>query len=90
MWTGSPAPGHHAPVPAQQRLGLHQEHRPAHPWEQTSQRCKQRAVPGLQAGPWMLAAQHSKLMTQHQNLDLLASADRQQSRISSRLPRSAT
>jgi hypothetical protein len=57
---------------------------------QTSQRCKQRAVPGLQAGPWMLAAQHSKLMTQHQNLDLLASADRQQSRISSRLRRSAT
>jgi hypothetical protein len=51
-----PAPADHAPVPAQQRLGLHQEHRPARPWEQPAQRRKQRPVGGLQAGPWMLAA----------------------------------
>ena len=57
-----PASGHHAPVPAQQRLGVHQQHRPADPWEQTAQRREQRTVGGQQAGPWMLAAQHCKLV----------------------------
>src|SRR5215218_10682064 len=51
-----PATGHHAPVPAQQRLGPHKKHRPARPWEQAAQRRKQRTVGGLQAGSWMLAA----------------------------------
>jgi hypothetical protein len=57
-----PAPGHQAPVPAQQRLGPHQEHRPSRPWKQTAQRSEQRTILGLQAGPWMLAALHRKLV----------------------------
>jgi hypothetical protein len=44
------------------RLGSYQEHRPARPWEQPAPRCKQCSVGGLQAGPWMLAAQHRKLV----------------------------
>jgi hypothetical protein len=66
-----PASGHHAPVPAQQRLGLHHEHRPPRTWEQAAQRRKQRAVGGLQAGPWLLAAQHRELVAQYQDLDLV-------------------
>jgi len=57
-----PASGHHAPVPAQQRLGVQQKHRPADPWQQTAQRRELRTVGGLQVGPWMLAAQHCKLV----------------------------
>ena len=41
------------------------------PWEQPAQRREQRPVGGLQAGPWMLAVQHHKLVAQHQDLDLL-------------------
>jgi hypothetical protein len=52
-----PVSADHAPVPAQQRLRLHQEHRPARPWEQPAQRRQQRTVTGLQVRPWMLAAQ---------------------------------
>ena len=56
-----PTPADHAPVPAQ-RLRLHQEHRPARPWEQPAERREQRPVGGLQPGPWMLATQHRKLV----------------------------
>jgi hypothetical protein len=38
----------------------------------------------------MLAAQHHKLVAQHQDLDLLGLADRNQSVTSSRLRRSAS
>jgi hypothetical protein len=34
----------------------------ARPWEQPAQRREQRTVGGLSAGPWMLAAQHRKLV----------------------------
>jgi hypothetical protein len=57
-----PAPANHAPVPAQQRLGLHQEHRPARPWQQPAERREQRSVGGLQPGPGVLAAQHRQLV----------------------------
>ena len=57
-----PATGHHAPVPAQQRLRSHQEHRPARPWEQPAERREQCTILWLQAGPWMLATQHRKLV----------------------------
>jgi hypothetical protein len=66
-----PVSADHAPVPAQQRLWLHQEHRPTCPWEHPAERRKQRTVLWLQAGPWMLAAQHRKLVAQYQNLDFL-------------------
>ena len=39
-----------APGPAQRRLGPHQKHRPARPWEQPAQRRKQRPVGGLRRG----------------------------------------
>jgi len=58
----SPAPADQAPVPAQQRLGLHQEHRPARPWQQPAERREQRSVGGLQPGPGVLAAQHRQLV----------------------------
>jgi len=45
-----PAPTHHAPVPAQQCLGPHQEHRPTRPREQTAQRREQRTIFRLQVG----------------------------------------
>jgi hypothetical protein len=35
---------------------------PANPWEQPAQRRKQRSVGGLQAGPWLLAAQHREFV----------------------------
>jgi hypothetical protein len=55
----------------QQRPWSYQEHRPARPWEDPAERRQQRAVGGLQVGPWVLAAQHRKLVAQHQDLDLL-------------------
>jgi hypothetical protein len=53
-----PAPAHHAPAPAQQRLRPHAEHRPTRAWKQTAQRREHRTILWLQAGPWMLATQH--------------------------------
>jgi Aldehyde dehydrogenase family len=57
-----PASPNHALVPAQQRLGPHQEDRPARPWEQPAERREQRTVGGLQPGLGMLTAQHRKLV----------------------------
>jgi hypothetical protein len=39
-----------------------QEHRPTRPREQTAQRREQCTIVRLQARPWMLAAQHRKLV----------------------------
>jgi hypothetical protein len=50
---------------------------------------EQRAVLGLKPRPWVLAAQDCQLVAQDQDLNLLASADRQQSTINSRTRRSA-
>jgi hypothetical protein len=66
-----PPSAHHAPVPAEQRLRLDQEHRPAGPREVAAQRREQRAILGLQSWPRMLATQHRKLVAQHQDLDFL-------------------
>jgi hypothetical protein len=33
-----------------------------HPWEQPAKRRQQRTVAGLQAGSWLLATQHRKLV----------------------------
>jgi hypothetical protein len=66
-----PPPTHHAPVPAEQRLRLDQEHRPADPTDVAAQRREQGAIFGLQPGPWMLATQDREFVTQDQDLDLL-------------------
>jgi hypothetical protein len=41
------------------------------PWEQAAQRREQRTILRLQTVPRMPAAQHGKLVAQHQDLDLL-------------------
>jgi hypothetical protein len=66
-----PPSAHHAPMPAEQRIGLDQEHRPAGSRELAAQRCQQGAILGLQPGPWMLATQDPEFVTQDQDLDLL-------------------
>jgi hypothetical protein len=58
-------------MPAEQRLGPYQEHRPAWSWELTAQCREQGTIFGLQARPRTLATQHRKLVAQHQGLDLL-------------------
>jgi hypothetical protein len=50
-----------------------------------AQRREQGAVFGLQAGPWMLATQHCKLVAQHQDPDFVGLADLQQSVTRSRM-----
>jgi hypothetical protein len=66
-----PPPTDHTPMPAQQGLGPHQELRPASPRELTAQCREQGTIVRLQPWPWMLPAQHRKLVAQHQDLDLL-------------------
>jgi hypothetical protein len=75
-WRG-PVPGHHAAVPSQQGLGRDHEDRPSGPEQQTTERRKQGAVLGLEPRAWVLAAQDCQLVAEDQDLDLLASVDRQ-------------
>jgi len=58
-------------VPAQERLGPDEEAGPAGSGERPADRGEQGAVGGLELGAWDLAAEHSELMTQHQNLQVL-------------------
>jgi hypothetical protein len=64
-------PSDHAAVPAQQRLGPHQEHLPAVPRQQPRKEGQQCSVLGLQARPGVRAAENLQLMAEHQDLDLL-------------------
>jgi hypothetical protein len=67
----SPVPSDHAAVPAQQRLGPHQEHLPAVPGQQPRKEGQQCSVLGLQARPGVRTAENLQLMAEHQDLDLL-------------------
>jgi hypothetical protein len=60
-----------AAVPAQQRLGLHEEARPASPRQRAADRSQQRPIGGLQPGSWNLAAEHGELVTQDKDLKIL-------------------
>jgi hypothetical protein len=58
-------------VPAQQRLRLHEEARPAGLGQHAADRGQQGTVGGLQPESWDLAAQDGELVAQHQNLKVL-------------------
>jgi Transposase, Mutator family len=75
---GSAAPVRVAPVvrdetsmPTQQRVGLHQKHRPAVTAEPTRERGEDRAVVGFEGRARHLTAQDRELMTQHEDLGIL-------------------
>jgi hypothetical protein len=59
------------PVPAQQRLRLHEEARPAGPGQDAADRGEQRPVGGLQPESWELAAHDGELVAEHQDLKVL-------------------
>jgi hypothetical protein len=63
-----PGAGDQPPVPAQQRLRLHEEARPAGPGQHAADRGQQRPVGGLQPESWDLAAQDGELVAEHQDL----------------------
>ncbi len=58
-------------MPAQNRVRSHEEHRPAITTEHTSERGEERTVLQLETRTRDLASQHSELMTQHEDLDIL-------------------
>jgi hypothetical protein len=58
-------------MPAQQRLGLHKEARPAGSRQHTTERCQQRSVSGLQPGTWGLPPQDGQLMAEDEELQVL-------------------
>jgi hypothetical protein len=58
-------------VPAQQRLGLVEEARPARPRQYPAGRREQGTVSGLQPRAWNLAAQHAELVGQDEDLQVL-------------------
>ena len=64
--------GDQLPVPAQQRVGLDEEARPAGSGEDAADRGEQGAVGGLQPRAWNLAAQHAELVAQEEDLQVLA------------------
>ena len=57
-------------MPAQQRLGLHEEARPAQAWPCLAARREEGAVGGLR-GACYLATQPGELMAEHQDLEVL-------------------
>jgi hypothetical protein len=63
----SPRAGDQPPVPAQQRVGLDDEARPAGPGQDAADR-EQRPVGGLEPWSWGLAAQDGELVAEHQDL----------------------
>jgi hypothetical protein len=60
-----------AAVPAQQRLGLHEEARPAGPRQRPANRREQGTVGGLEPGTCDLAAQDCELVAEYQDLQIL-------------------
>jgi len=67
-----PGPGDEAAVPAQQRLRLHEEARPADSWQCPADRREQDTVGGFQPRMWDLTAQHRELVAEHQDLQILS------------------
>jgi hypothetical protein len=58
-------------VPAQQRLGLDEEARPAGSGQGAADGGKHRPVGRIEPGLFGLAAQHGQLVTEHQDLQVL-------------------
>jgi hypothetical protein len=76
-WTPKPAAGirpgvgDQAAVPAQQGLGGDQEAGPVGSWQHAADGGEQGSIGRLQPRSLDLAAQHSELMAQHQDLEVL-------------------
>ena len=68
-----PGAGDEPPVPAQQRLRPDEKARPAGSGQRTADRGEHRTVDRSEPGSWGLAAQHGQLVTEHQDLQVLAS-----------------
>jgi hypothetical protein len=66
-----PGAGDQPSVPAQQRVGLDEEARPARPGQDAADRGEQGPVGGLQPGSWDLAAEHGELVAQDEELQVL-------------------
>jgi hypothetical protein len=66
-----PRAGDQPRVPVQQRVGLHEEPRPAGPRQHAADRGEQRPISRLQPGTGGLAAEHGKLVAQDQDLHVL-------------------
>jgi hypothetical protein len=58
------------PVPSQDRVRRHQEDRPASARKRAAQHREQRSIGRMELGPLDLAAQHSKLVAEHGDLDV--------------------
>src|SRR5712692_7347685 len=65
-----PVLGDESSMPTQQRVGLHDEDRPAVTAEYASECGDDRAVVGFEAWMHDLALQYGELMTQHEDLDI--------------------
>ena len=57
-------------MPTQDRVGLHQQDRPALTVEHASERAEDRSVLGFEARTGDLASQHGELMAQHEDLGI--------------------
>jgi hypothetical protein len=68
-----PGAGDQPPVPAQQRLRPNEEARPAGPGQHAADGGEHRTVGRFEPRSWGLAAQHGQLVTEHQDLQVLAS-----------------
>jgi hypothetical protein len=60
-----------SPMPAQQRLGPHEEDVPAAPRQHSTQRSEQRPVVRLEARPTGLSAKNRQLVPEYEDLELL-------------------
>ena len=68
-----PGAGDEAPVPAQQRVRLHKEARPADSGQHPADRGEHGPVSGFELGSGNLATQHGELMAQDEDLKILGS-----------------
>jgi hypothetical protein len=68
---GGPGTGDQPAVPAQQRLGLHEEARPAGSGQRAADGGEQGAVGRLEPRPWNLAAEHGELVAEDEELQVL-------------------
>jgi hypothetical protein len=67
-----PCAGDQPPVPAQQRVGLHEKARPAFSGQRAAEGGEQGPVGGLQPGTWGVPTQGGELVAQDEDLQVLA------------------
>jgi hypothetical protein len=65
-----PVPGDEVTMPAHQRVGRDEEHRPTLPIQNTAQPGEQHPIARLEARPWDLMLEDLELFAQHEDLDV--------------------